>query len=92
MRGVVEKSNFFESIKMLYMRVCDLMRFLDENLTEPNKLKEVIMDSKRVVLGVDSKKFILKSPHTIMFVDTLYNLCKIDSSSSYKRKARVKNS
>jgi hypothetical protein len=54
MRGVVEKSNFFESIKMLYMRVCDLMRFLVENLTEPNKLKEVIMNSKRVVLGVDS--------------------------------------
>ena len=62
------------------MRVCEVITFLVENLTELNKLKEAIVDSKRVVLEVNSKKFVLKSPHTIMFVDTLYNLFKTDSS------------
>jgi hypothetical protein len=53
------------------MRVCEVIKFLVENLTELNKLKEAIIDSKRVVLEVDSREFVLKSPHTIMCVDTI---------------------
>jgi hypothetical protein len=65
---------------MLSIRVWDMFAFLVKNFTEPDKLKEVVMDSSRVILGAGSRKFILKSTHTMMFVDTLYNFCKIDSS------------
>ena len=44
------------------------------------KLKDAKSDSKQVILEVFSRKFILKSPHRIMVVDTLYNLFKTNSS------------
>jgi len=79
-RGLAEKLNLLVSIKMLSMSVCELTKFLVGNLIVLNKLKEAIRDSKRVTLEVASRKFILKSPHKIMFVDTLYNLFKTNSS------------
>ena len=64
---------------MLSMSVCELTKFLVGNLIVLNKLKEAIKDSKRVTVEVVSRKFTLKSPHTIMFVDTLQNLFKTNS-------------
>jgi len=79
-RGLVEKLNLLISIKILSMSVCELIKFLVGNLIVLNKQKEAIRDSKRIILEVVSIKFILKSPHKIMFVDTLYNVFKTNSS------------
>jgi hypothetical protein len=78
-RGSAEKLNLLISIKMLSMSVFEFIKFLVGNLIVLNKLKEAMRDSKRVTLEVVSRKFTLKSPHTIMFVDTLYNLFKTNS-------------
>jgi hypothetical protein len=57
-----------------------LLKILVGNLTVLNKLKEARRDSKRCFLEFTSRWFILKSPHKIKLVDTLYILFKIDSS------------
>jgi len=67
-RGLAEKLNLLISIKVSSMSVCELTKFLVGNLIVLNKLKEAIRDSKRVTLEVVSRKFMLKSPHKIMFV------------------------
>ena len=79
-RGVAEKSNLLIFIKILSVSVCELIKFLVGNLMVLYKLKDAKSDSKRVILEVFSRKLILKSPHRIMFVDTVYNLFKTISS------------
>jgi len=70
-RGLVEKLKQLISTKILSMSVCEFTKSLVGNLIVLNKLNEAIRDSKRIILEVVSIKFILKSPHKIMFVDTV---------------------
>ena len=57
---------------MLSIRVRELLEILVGNFTVLNKWKEAKRDSKRCFLGVSSRWLMLKSPHRIKSVDTLY--------------------
>jgi len=61
------------------MIVRELIKFLVGKFIVLNKLKRTIRDSKSS-LEIVSRKFILKSPHKIMFVDTVINLFITNSS------------
>ena len=64
---------------MLSMIVRELIKFLVGKFIVLNKLKVTIRDSKSS-LEIVSRKFILKSPHKIMLVDTVINLFITNSS------------
>jgi hypothetical protein len=69
---------------MLSIRELELLRILVGNLTVLKKLKEAKRDSRGSFLGVSLRWLMLKSPHMIKSVDTLYILFNIDSNGFKK--------
>jgi len=61
------------------MIVRELITFLVGKFIVLNKLEGTIRDSKSS-LEIVSRKFIINSPHKIMFFDTVINLFKTNSS------------